>query len=153
MWPRIYKCYCTFINVSLTFINVHCADFWHRWRPIQIYGVSSPQSLCRISCPLVTKRTNTLLTTFVVNVRRLFPSFSQPQHIDLERCAALSHTPALPEQLFIYRVASNAASESFYNSRVSGVPRYSSILSDSSVKTNLQPYDSVMELATCFTDI
>ena len=39
-----------------------------------------PQSLYRILCPLVAKRTNTLLTTFVVNVRRLFPSFSQPQH-------------------------------------------------------------------------
>ena len=68
-----------------------------------------PQSLYRILCPLLAKRTNTLLTTFVVNVRRLVPSFSQPQHIDLERCAALSRTPALLEQLFIYRVASNAA--------------------------------------------
>jgi len=66
-----------------------------------------PQSLYRISSPLVAKRTNTLLTTFVVNVRWLFP-FSQPQHIDLEHCAALSHTLALLQQLFIYRVASNA---------------------------------------------
>ena len=66
------------------------------------------QSLYRISCPLIAKGPNTL-TTFVVNVRQLFPSFSQPQHIDLERCAALSDTPALLKQLFIYRVASNAA--------------------------------------------
>jgi len=55
-----------------------------------------PQSVSHwVSCPLVAKRTNTLSTTFVVNVRRLFPSFSQPQYIDLERCATLSHTPAL----------------------------------------------------------
>ena len=67
-----------------------------------------PQSLYRILCPLVAKRRNTLLTTFVVNVRQLFPSFSQPQYIDLEHCAALSHTPALIQQLFMYRVASNA---------------------------------------------
>jgi len=33
-----------------------------------------PQSLYRILCPLVAKRTNTLLTTFVVNVWR----FSRP---------------------------------------------------------------------------
>jgi len=67
-----------------------------------------PPSLYRILCPFIAKRTKTLLTTFVVNVQRLFPSFSQPQHIDLERCAALSHTPALLQQLFMYRVASNA---------------------------------------------
>jgi len=37
-------------------------------RDVQIYGVSSPgQSLYRMSCPLIA-RTNTLLTTFVVNV-------------------------------------------------------------------------------------
>ena len=40
--------------------------------------------------------------------QRLFPSFSQPQHIDLECCAALSHTPALLQQLFIYRVVLSA---------------------------------------------
>jgi len=45
-------------------------------RDVQIYGVSSPpgQSLYRMSCPLVA-RTNTLLTTFVVNVPWFFPFF------------------------------------------------------------------------------
>jgi len=64
--------------------------------------------LYRICCPVVAKTTNTLLTTFAINVRRLFPSFSQPQHIDLEHCVALSHTSALLQQLFMYRVASSA---------------------------------------------
>jgi len=71
------------------------------------------QSQYRISCPLVAKRTNTLWTTFMVNVRWLFPFFSQPQHIDLECCATLSHTPVLLQQLppislYIYMVALNA---------------------------------------------
>ena len=37
------------------------------------------------------------------------PVLFTAQHIELECCAALSHTPALLEQLFIYRVALNAA--------------------------------------------
>jgi len=59
-------------------------------RDVQIYGVSSPpQSLYRISCPLVAK-TNTLLPTFVVNVPWLFLFFLQSRHrsIDLDRWAA-----------------------------------------------------------------
>ena len=82
-----------------------CTQYMKSKFNLQIYGVSSPPY--RISCPLIAVRTNTLLTTFVVNVRRFFLCFSQPQHIDLERFAALSHTPALLQKLFIYRVASN----------------------------------------------
>ena len=85
-----------FVHSTWKVSSTRCTDLW---------SIFSLQSLYRISCPLVAKRTNTLLTTFVVNVRRLFPSFSQPQHIILN-VVQLSHTL---HQLFIYKVASNAA--------------------------------------------
>ena len=52
-----------------------------------------PQSLYRISCPLVARRTNTLLTTFVVNVPMMivpvfFYSHGISYAIDLECCVA-----------------------------------------------------------------
>jgi len=58
------KCYCSSIVsvrccAQYTKESTRCTDLW---------SIFCPQSLYRISCSLVARRTNTLLTTFVVTV-------------------------------------------------------------------------------------
>ena len=64
---------------NLRYENKTCA-FVHSTRKkvqrdVQIYGVSSPPSHCTVYHAPRRRRTNTLLTTFVVIVPRFFPYF------------------------------------------------------------------------------
>ena len=107
-WMSTKTCFVIIIVISLG-------------RILWVFGmISSHFSTAHTHCPTQShttvqdilppcrKTTNTLLTTFTINVWRLFPSFLQPQHINPEHCVALSHTPALLQQLFMYRVALSA---------------------------------------------
>jgi len=82
-----------------------CTDLW---------SIFSPQSLYRMTCPLVARRMNTLLTTFVVNVPWLVPfSFFHSHGISTLNVVRLSHTlqhfsSSCLSHLFIDMVAVNA---------------------------------------------
>jgi len=73
-----------------------------------LWSISSPVTVQDIVPPHCKKNEHTL-DNLCGKCLTIVPVLLQPQHINLERCAALSHTPALLQQLFIYSVALNAA--------------------------------------------
>jgi len=72
-------------------------------RDVQIYGVSSPPVTVQDIVPPRRKKNEHTLDNLRGKCPMIVPIFfSQPQHIDLERCAALSHTPAAASHISLY---------------------------------------------------
>jgi len=75
-----------------------CTDLRSIFSPTHCTGYHAP---CR-------KKNKHALDNLCGKCLTIVPILSQLRHINLECCEALSHTPGLLQQLFIYRVASNA---------------------------------------------